>query len=78
MTDSMTINELIKKLNDVKEFAKQQGIAKPGNIKVFMSSDAEGNSYNSMFKDDSVSFDRETLEGDVVVLWPYEEYVELV
>lgn len=75
---SITLNELIKSLQELKkELKEKHGVSKPGNVRLFMSVDPEGNHFNSINKDDMFGYEKDTEQGEVITLWPWEEYVEL-
>ena len=75
---SITVDEFIKALQDLKEKLKRvNGVEKPGNLEIFMSADTEGNYFNSLNKEDMFRYDKNTEQGNVVTLWPWEDDIEL-
>lgn len=77
MTNTMTIDQIIKGFKDIKAQLKEKGVEDAGKLKVFLSSDEEGNSFGSINAQYSFSLEDKTTEGDVVVVYPYEGQVEL-
>lgn len=65
----MLISDLMRQLNSIKEAA--------GNVEVFVSKDAEGNDFNSLYsitienKEELLDYvDEEEVMHKVVVMWP--------
>jgi hypothetical protein len=69
--ESTTVPELIKALNDVSKELKAKGID-PSKVKVFVSSDEEGNKFGTINKDKSFGYDE---EENSLSIYPYEELI---
>lgn len=81
--NTLTLDELIQVLTMIKRNLKKDGIENADDIKVLLSSDSEGNSYNTLSKENPVySFDyvpsRETKCGDLLIIYPYEEGLDVL
>lgn len=69
MTKTIKIQKLIKELQKISDIF--------GDIPVVLSSDEEGNSYSTMDPSNRFSLTCTAVEKGVLILYPYQEYVEI-
>lgn len=68
-----TINDTIKLLNQIKKELTAKGVKTPGNYKVYLSSDEEGNSYGTFCTDYGFSIESDRKS---IILYPCEDHLD--
>ena len=81
--ETLTLDELIKTLQTIKEDLTKTGIENASKVKVFLSSDEEGNSFGTLAnKQGYFSFEflpnRDSNYGDALIIYPFEEHINLL
>ena len=69
MKETIKINKLIKELQKISDIF--------GDIPVVLSRDEEGNAYSTMDPSDRFSLTCTAVDRGVLILYPYQEYVEI-
>lgn len=79
---TLTIGKLIEALRHIKLELSNEGIDNAEDTKVFLSSDAEGNSFGTLASENVMfSFDflpqKDSNYGNALIIYPYEEGIDV-
>lgn len=75
--ETMTIDQLITALEVIKKELKEK-TDNTGNIPVLLSIDPEGNGYSTMNPKWSFCYEANSKMGNVLIIYPYEENIDLI
>jgi hypothetical protein len=74
--ETMTINQLITALEVIKKELKEK-VKNTGDIPVLLSIDPEGNGFSTMNPKWSFCYEPNSKMGNVLIIYPYEENIDL-